>query len=169
MRTALKNSLGIFVALALVLVAAVAFYGVKVHASPHEILFAIATLSILGGVPVVTYDYPLASGTTTAPTAAQSGPYTMLTATVFLDTSDTTTTVTHNWGIVQANQASLFPTIILTPQTLGGTGPAVTATIPASSTTPANSITINKGNTGVGTGCTFTVTLLRPHTLLGGI
>jgi len=167
MRTALQNTFGIIVALALVLVAAVAFCAFHNHNSPGEIVSALAALMIVGGTTVVTYEYPIAG--TTTPTAAQTGPYAMLTATVFFDTSDTTLVVTHNWGIVQANQVSLFPTIILTPAALGGTGPSVTATIPASSTTPANSITLTKGNTGVGTGCTFTVTLLRPHTIMGGI
>jgi len=111
---------------------------------------------------VTTYEYPITG--TTAPSAVQSAPYTMVTATVFLDTSDTTVTVTHNWGLDQNSQNFLFPTIILTPSGTGGTAPFVTATIPVSSTTPANLITINKGATGVGTGCTFTVTLLRPHT-----
>jgi hypothetical protein len=168
MRTAFKNSLGIFVALALVLAAAVAFVAFQQHVSSREVVFALSVLSVLGGVPVVTYAYPVIG--TVAPTAAQAANATMLTATVFLDTSDTTTTVTHNWGISQANQNSLFPTIILTRSDATGTvSGLVTATIPASSTTPANSITINKVSTGAGTGGTHVVTLLRPHTLLGGV
>lgn len=167
MKTAFKSSFGILVALALVLVAAGAWFAIQHPVNPKEIMLALFAFTLLGGVPVVTYAYPIAG--TTAPTAAQSGPFTTLTATVFLDTSDTTVTVTHNWGIVQTNQGYLFPTIILTPAALGATAPFVTATIPASSTTPANSVTLGKAATGAGTGCTFTVTLLRPHTILGGI
>jgi len=155
--------------------------GIAIHQTaghPHALLLILSMLSVVAGVPVVTYQFqlpPLGTvSSTTAPTAAQAANITVLVAQVFMDTSDTTTTITHNWGLGLLNQDYFYPIIVpyfnnLATQGTGVTGPGIAFSLPAASTTPANSVTVTKNGTGANTGCTFTVVLLKPHTLLGGV
>lgn len=148
------------------------------HLNPVHI--AMLSLGLVFGIPVVTYTFELQpgqtaqTGGTTPPTALQSSKITTIVATVFMDTSDTTVSIVHNWQLPQLDQQLLFPLVSVYATTLGAQGTAVTnpgieIDLPAASTTPANSITLNKSGTGAGTGGTFNVILLRPHTIMGGV
>jgi hypothetical protein len=176
-RAGLKVSASFFF-VAAVLAAVVLSIG-HLTGSLNPVHLSAALFAFLMGIPVVTYNFEAQPGqsavsSTTPPTALQASRITTIVATVFLDTSDTTVSVVHNWGLPQLDQQLLFPLVWFYPTALAGQGTAVTnpgieIDLPAASTTPANSITVNKSGTGASTGGTYNVVLLRPHTIMGGV
>lgn len=123
------------------------------HLNPVAVISA---CFLFGSVGTVNYAYPLAG--TVAPTAAQNAPYTTLTAQCITADADTGVIIKHNWAL--ANAADLFPLVSFYVNVLGTAAPSLTATL-----TDSNTVSVGKATTA-GTGCTFTVTLLRPHTIL---
>ncbi len=114
--------------------------------------------------PLVTYVYPVAG--TFAPTTAQMLGANIVNAKVNMADTDTTTTITTNFGNSQptpppatADVANLFP--IITHYNLNpGTGGAVLSFV----LTDSNTVTVNKLS-AAGSGGTYVVSLLRPNTL----
>jgi len=105
----------------------------------------------------VTYAYPVSG--VTAPTAQQTNRKNLVTAVVIIGDSDTTTVVTHNWGLSTAELADRFPIIVWNYVTPG------TAPLLLSFSRAANVVTLVKPS-GAGTGATFEISLLRPHTII---
>ncbi len=177
----LTGRAGMLTAFSLILAvtAAVILYAGNFLGHLNPVHIAMVAFGLVFGIPVVTYNFELQPGQTAQtgtnpPTALQASKITTIVATVFLDTSDTTVTVTHNWALPQLDQQLLFPLTFITPNVLGAQGTAVTnpgvsVTLPTPSTTPANTVTVNKAGTGTGTGGTFNIVLLRPHTIMGGV
>ncbi len=112
----------------------------------------------LAGVVTVTYERPVQG--TTAPTAAQSANCNMVTAQVFMDQTDTTAVVVHNFGISTTDLAQLFPVPVVYYRN-ANTAPVVVS-IDISNT---NQITITKVSANGSQG-TFNVIILRPNTII---
>jgi hypothetical protein len=102
--------------------------------------------------------YNLTGGTTTvAPTTAQALLFNSLCVTAFFGDTDTSLTITHNWGLSVTAYTTLFqPWFNWYPQQTA----AVTVTMGAV-TLATNSITVNK-NSQTGSGGLFTILLERP-------
>jgi hypothetical protein len=111
-------------------------------------LFIIGSLAGLAGTVVVTYAWPVAG--TTPPTVAQAQACSIQTAQIQMADADTQAAFTHNWGL-PASFPSYFLPIVIT-----GLQADVTNT---------NVVFINKVSS-VGSGGTFVVHLLRPHSLI---
>jgi hypothetical protein len=95
--------------------------------------------------------------TTVAPTTAQALGFNSLPVTAFFGDTDTTLTVTHNWGVsVTAYTTLLQPWLIWSAQQTA----AVTVTLAVVGYT-ANAITVNK-NSQTSSGGLFTLLLQRP-------
>lgn len=109
---------------------------------------------------LVTYLYP-ATGTT-PPTAAQMMLQNLLTVQINTLDADTLGALTHNWGLSAAETAFYRPIISVKATVRETAGDYLTWSLPASS---ANVLNFNK-TSGSGTGGTFIVDLLRPHTLI---
>lgn len=109
----------------------------------------------------VTYQYPV-SATTVAPTTAQAGTTSIITASVQMGDTDTTATLTHNWGLTAGQNTALFPIyhayLTNTPTT------ALPITVSALGT---NTVTLAKAS-ATGSSVTTTVTLQRPHSIIAG-
>lgn len=156
-----KYAIGLLAALLIVGCLSVALI---VHPPGMKAVFAvISVLSIMGGVVTVTYDYPLSvQGTITGPTAAQinSPPLSMVVATVNLADSDTTFTITHNFGnpAYGPTDASKGLPIPIWYYTAAGTGPVVLQAVPS-----ATAVVFTK-STAAGSGGTLNVVILRPST-----
>lgn len=101
------------------------------------------------------------TGGTTAPTQAQSATVNAVVAQVSMADTDTTATVTHNFGLTAAQAAALQPYITHYIQSLGSN---TTAPVFTFALTNTNVITVNKvSNTG--TGGTLVVIVRRPQTI----
>jgi hypothetical protein len=102
--------------------------------------------------------YNLTSGTTTvAPTTALALGFNSLSVTAFFGDTDTTLTITHNWGLNVTAYTTLFqPWFQFTPQATA----AVTVGLAVVSYA-ANTITVNK-NSQTSSGGLFTLLLQRP-------
>lgn len=111
---------------------------------------------LLFGV-TVTYAYPVSG--ITAPTASLMKHRSLLTVVVIMADGDATADVTHNWGLSVAELADLFPIITWEYVTPGAAATVLTFA------RLTNKITITKA-AGVGSGSTFAVTLMRPHTII---
>lgn len=109
----------------------------------------------------VTYQYPV-SATTVAPTAAQAGTTSIITASVQLGDTDTTATVTHNWGMTAAQNTALFPNVNIQQSNTPTTAiPVVVATL------GTNTITLTKAS-ATGSSTTVIVTVMKPHSIIAG-
>ena len=118
--------------------------------------------TIKGGASTVTYQYAgssgYTSGTTVAPTTTQAAITGTITAQVQMGDTDTTATITHNWGFSTTQTAQFFPTVSdkLTA--------APTTALPSTITFNTNSIVITKAS-GTGSGFTSAFTLQKPHSI----
>ena len=108
----------------------------------------------------VTYLYP-ATGTT-PPTFAQMLEQNLLTVEVNALDADTQGVITHNWALSAAETGFYRPVIIPKYLVRETAADYLTWALPASN---ANSLIFNK-TSGSGTGGTFVVDLLRPHSLI---
>lgn len=108
----------------------------------------------------VTYLYP-ATGTT-PPTQAQMMLQNLLTVEINALDADTQGVLTHNWQLSAAETGFYRPVIATKYLVRETAGDFLTWALPASN---ANSLTFNK-TSGSGTGGTFVVDLLRPHTII---
>jgi hypothetical protein len=124
-------------------------------------IFTIGSLLGLVGV-VVTYTYPVAGAN--PPTITQAANCSIQAALVQLLDADTQAAFTHNWGLPASFPGYLFPVIVTRPvlQANAGATLAISLTFNVSNT---NVVFINKA-TGTGSGGTFMVTLLRPHSII---
>jgi len=129
------------------------------HGLAKTIAWGLTTLSFSFGVVVVTYKFPVSG--LTAPTDRQVYGLGIVTAQVFMADTDLSAVITHNFGLTAAELADLFP-IPIVNATAGATafdGFTYSAT--------ANTLTLTKPS-AVGSGGTFNVAILRPHTNQGG-
>lgn len=151
---------------ALFLMVAPALASTPTDISPHALGWATAALGLgaLFATVTVTYKWPVSS--TTAPTGAQAAKTMVVVAEVNWADADTTTLVTHNYGLgtVVTNQfpttGQYMPEVILTNTSQG------TASIASQTIVWTNSvaITIGKSST-VGTGGTFVIYMRLPHSV----
>lgn len=147
---------------ALFLVAAA--LAISIH--DHQMVLALWALAGAGiaGTVTVTYKWPVSS--TTAPTGAQAAKTMVVVAEVNWADSDTTSLVTHNFGLgtVVTNQfpttGQYMPEVILTPVS-ASTAPFSSQTI---AWTNSVAITIGKGSI-VGSGGTFVIYMRLPHSI----
>lgn len=119
------------------------------------------------GTVAVTYFHPISgttiAGTTVAPTQTVMAQRNLLVAQVFMDTSDTVATVTHNFNLPTTTTAGPPDTVELLPEVnlifnnLGTALPFLTVSSPPG----ANTIGINKTNLA-NSSCTVTVYIRRP-------
>jgi hypothetical protein len=110
----------------------------------------------------ITYEYPVATAGTVPPTVLQSLGANMVNALVNWLDADTTTLLTHNFGMSTADLTSLFPVVVIN-NVVGVTttvAPVITVGL-----TNSNAVTIGKG-TIVGTQGTLSVNVFRPHTMI---
>jgi hypothetical protein len=157
-----KSKIGavlIVLALALLVPAAVVF--------PSIILpLCIGTLGVFG-VVVTTYATFLAgdaphegyAGGLVAPTATQSQTVNAVCAQVFMDDTDTTATITHNFGLTTAQLACLFPFIQWYVDTFKNPSTAIYPVL--NWTRAANTVTITKVS-ATSSGGTYNVIIRRP-------
>jgi hypothetical protein len=114
------------------------------------------------GTVTVTYFYPVAG--TVAPTQAVMAQHNVLVAQVFMDTSDTVATVTHNFNLAATTTSGpprttdLFPEVNLNFNNLSTALPFMTITSPPG----ANTVGLNKTNLAASS-CTVTVYIHRPY------
>ena len=112
----------------------------------------------------VTYGYSGgASASTVAPTAAQAATTTLLTCTVQFGDTDTTATITHNWGLSTTQNTALFPLISVALNSTPTTANPITVGVLGT-----NTVTILKASL-TGSAGTVIVNLQKPHTILGYI
>lgn len=112
----------------------------------------------------VTYKYQLPddaalTSSATPPTALKAGVIVSLSAIVFMADTETTAVLTHNWKLSANALALLYPFIVWYWTTAG------TAQV-SFALTDSSTVTITK-STGTGSGGTFNVVLLKPHTIIG--
>lgn len=127
------------------------------HLNAHQLLFLL-TLGPLVGVVTVTYKYPVSG--LVAPTAQQVRVLSMVTATLNWGDTDTSATITHNFGLSSAELADLFPVPVVYAIALNG---SPSAPAPFVNLTDGNTITITKSSV-TNSGGTFNVVVFRPHT-----
>lgn len=126
------------------------------------VMIAGAALGLAGTV-TQTYLYP-GSGTVPA-TAIQASQVQTQVAQVNFADADTTAVVTHNFGVgttgtLLNNITRKVPEVMLIEETAGTAFPGYAVVW-----TDANTITINKTNTTVGSGGTVAVYMRRPHSV----
>lgn len=109
-------------------------------------------------VATVTYNFPVAGAT--APTVAQAAGCNSLTCQVNMADADTTGTITHNWQLTTAQLANLWPLISVRGQDSGTGSPVLSFAL-----TNSVAVTVTK-QTNAGSGGTYVVTLLRPHSMI---
>jgi hypothetical protein len=134
--------------------------GIAVAISAGSSPLLIASLLGLAGTVVVTYDYPVSG--TTPPTISQTGANgaNLVSATVFMADTDTTASITHNFAHGPNAPADLFPNPIFFILSPGTAAPIVSWSL-----TNTNIAVLNKVSAS-GSGGTYGVVLLRPHTLM---
>jgi hypothetical protein len=151
---------------ALFLMVAPALASTPTDISPHSLAWigiALCGAGILGTV-TVTYKWPVSS--TVAPTGAQAAKTMVVVAEVNWADADTTTLVTHNFGLGTV-VTNAFPTTgqympeVLVTETSKGTAGIVSQTI---AWTNSVAITIGKSSTA-GSGGTFVVYMRLPHSV----
>jgi hypothetical protein len=153
-----KKAIGLLAALLVLTFLSVALV---VH-SQHGLSTALGLFSVLGfamGTATINYKYPVSASI--APTAQQVYGLGVVTAQVNFGDTDISAVVTHNFGLSANELADLFPIVIIDPTSGGTVFPQFTFT------KATNAVTMNKASTS-GTGGTFDVTILRPHTNQGG-
>lgn len=127
------------------------------------LLWASAAGLLVGTVTVtLKFQVPPAATLTsgvTAPTALQAGKINSLNAVVRMDDTETTAVITHNWALSSNGLALLYP-LISWYWTTAGTG------LISFALTDGNTVTVTK-TTGTGSGGTFNVNLMHPHTIIG--
>ena len=151
---------------ALFLMVAPALASTPTNISPHALGWIAAALSlgVVFGTVTVTYVWPVSS--TTAPTGAQAAKTMVVVAQVNWADADTTSLVTHNFGLgtVVTNAfpttGQYMPEVILTPVS-ASTAPFSSQTI---AWTNSVAITIGKGSI-VGSGGTFVIYMRLPHSM----
>jgi hypothetical protein len=161
------------VALALMPAAALAST-TGVHAHSHSILDTLIGVGLaIGGTVTVTYSSfaadnptpqfgtPFTGGSNVAPTAQQSGSVNRINALVGFTDTDTSITITHNWGLSAAAQAANEPDILVRQFALGSSNTFVGGAITWVVTT--NTVVGTKANIA-GSGGTICVTLRLPAT-----
>ena len=107
----------------------------------------------------VTYQYPV-SATTVAPTTTQAALTSLLTATVQYGDTDTTATITHNWGLTATQNTALMPVVGIQLTSAPTTAIPVTQGVLGT-----NTVTILKAS-ATGSAVTVQVTLMRPHSII---
>ena len=125
-------------------------------------LFIIGSLAGLAGTVVVTYAWPVQG--TTPPTVVQAAACSIQTASIQMADSDTQAAFTHNWG-VPASFPSYFLPIVITGLQAQANPASTLALALTTGVTNTNVVFINKVSS-VGSGGTFVVHLLRPHSLI---
>ena len=130
------------------------------------VVFLLGSLLGVAGV-VVTYCWPVQG--IVGPTQAQASQVSIQTALVQLLDGDTQALFTHNWGSSNGLLAASFPSflfpIIICEQVLQGNAVATLQVSLTFSVANTNVVVINKA-TGTGSGGTFIVALLRPHSFI---
>lgn len=151
-----KHAIGLLAAL-LVL----AFVSVALVVSPDLKFLALAltAFSVLAGV-TVTYEYPVTGATAPTTEDVNDPPLNIVSATVNMSDSETTATVTHNfgnpgYGPTDTSRGWPIPIVYYAS---AGTGPVVVA-MAVNSTT----LVLTKASSA-GSGGTFQVNILRPST-----
>jgi hypothetical protein len=114
--------------------------------------------TIKGGASTVTYGYPAVG--TVAPTTAQAAIQNVLTCTVQFGDTDTTATITHNWGLSTTQNTALFPLVSIALSSTPTTAIPITLGVLGT-----NTVTVLKASAG-GSAGTVTVNLMKPHSLL---
>jgi len=177
MTSRLKLGAVLIAILALALMPAAAFASTN-HARHSDAAFNHALRWVFGiglsvaGTVTVTYssfaaDNPTPqfgtayTGGTVAPTAVQSAQVNRINATVSFTDTDTTITITHNWGMSAAQAAALEPDLIVYDTALGSSNTTPSGITWSVSNT--NSVVGTKANVA-GSGRTISVTLRRPAT-----
>jgi hypothetical protein len=150
-----RKSVLLFVGLAIALVAA----GILGHWWTYrQVLSLWMYAPALFGVVTVTYKYPVSG--LVAPTAQQVRALSMVTAVLNWGDTDTSATITHNFGLSSAELADLFPAPLVYAIALNG---SPSAPAPFVNLTDGNTITITKSSV-TNSGGTFNVVIFRPHT-----
>ena len=138
---------------AVLTILAVAVSVVAYHYHPSNMLGMVESFTFLLGIASVVQTFPLAG---TFPTSAQAFDCnTQINRCVFADT-DTTLTLTHNWGLSVAQLAQFLPLISFYIQNPGVSYPVVSFAL-----TDSNTVTMAK-TIATGSGGTFVVIMLRP-------
>jgi len=116
-------------------------------------------------MPTVTYQFS-GSGVvgTVPPTAAQAVTTNSLSASVTFADADTTTLITHNWGLTTTQLSNLWPWANFYPAALGTATVAVGLSL---ALTNSVAVTLNKAATsaGTGVGSSIVVILQRPFSM----
>ncbi len=128
------------------------------HTPAYALVSAFTLLSFAGAAVVITYEYPVATAGTTPPTVLQSLGANMVNALVAWADADTTTLVTHNFGMSTADLTSLFPVVVIN-NVVGAT--TTVAPVFTVGLTNSLAVTLGKG-TIVGTQGTISVNIFRP-------
>jgi hypothetical protein len=125
-------------------------------------VFIIGSLAGLAGTVVVTYAWPVQG--TTPPTIAQAKKCSIQSALIQMADADTQAAFTHNWGVPASFPSYFLPIVIMGLQAQAN--PASTLALALTTgVTNTNVVFINKVSS-VGSGGTFVVHLLRPHSLI---
>jgi hypothetical protein len=162
--TNIRNSLAGLLLLAFLAVPAFAGTAFQTGHDWTAYLLWASAAGLLVGTVVTTYKFQVPPATAltsgvTAPTAAQAKLINSINVVVRLDDTETTAVLTHNWALAANALALLYP-LISWYWTTAGTGQVSFAL------TDGNTVTITK-TTGTGSGGTFNVNLLKPHTIIG--
>lgn len=153
MKTKRKTLAGLLLALILGLAGPV----VGMSLSSQFLLIALSLAGMLTA-GVVTYRYPtVVAGTTVAPSTAQVTDEVV--ADVAMADASTVTTITHNFG-VETNGIQGRPRVGIVCTT-AGTAPAT----PVIAFSSANAITLSNSTSAAGSGCTWRLSVIRPHTI----
>lgn len=155
----MKKAIGLLAALLVLGSLSVALVVHSQHMSLSTTLGLFSALGFAMGTATINYKYPVSASI--APTAQQVYGLGIVTAQVNFGDTDASAVVTHNFGLSANELADLFPAVIVDPTAGGTTFPQFTYT------KATNAVTINKASTS-GTGGTFDVIILRPHTNQGG-
>jgi hypothetical protein len=152
-----KKTVGLLAALLALALLSVALVISIQHGAVTQkaILWALTSLSVLAGAVTVTYKTPVSG--LTAPTAAQVYGLGLISAVLEIGDTDTSAVITHNFGLDANELASRFPIVVMNPTAGGTVFPQFTI---AKAT---NSVTLTKASAS-GTGGSFDVFILRPHT-----
>lgn len=110
-------------------------------------------------MPTVTYNYPVVGNT--APTILQALGCNLLTAQVnMLDADSTVATITHNWQLSTTQLSNQWPVVTWYISAGSTIAPAMIVAL-------ANSVSVTIAKASLlGTGGTYTVILLRPHSII---
>jgi hypothetical protein len=127
------------------------------HVGMKVLAWAFTALSVGFGVVAINYKYP----TAIAPVAGDVYGLGLVTAQVFMADTDLTAVITHSFGLSAQELVDLFPLVEINVAAGASVYPAFTLT------RATNTITLTKPS-AVGSGGTFEVGIMRPHTNQGG-